>query len=171
MVKARKQLTLKIPAGVETGSRLRLAGKGEGGARGGGPGDLYVVLHVRPHHLFQREGNDLFCEVPISLEAAVLGGEISVPTLEGWAKIHIAPGTENGKLYRLRGKGAPDTSGYGHGDLHVRVVQEVPKNLSGHQKKKLKEFLDACDESNGPDMARFRTKAAEFMERRKSSGS
>ncbi|MBU4201320.1 MAG: molecular chaperone DnaJ [Kiritimatiellae bacterium] len=171
MVKARKQLTLKIPAGVETGSRLRLAGKGEGGARGGGAGDLYVVLHVRPHHLFQREGNDLFCEVPISLEAAALGGEISVPTLDGWANIRIAPGTENGKLFRLRGKGVPDTGGYGHGDLHVRVVQEVPKNLSGQQKKKLKEFLDACDETNCPDLAQFRTKAAEFMEHRKPSGS
>ncbi len=171
MVKTRKRLTLKIPAGVETGSRLRLAEKGEGGRRGiGEPGDLYVVLHVRPHHLFQRQGNDLFCEAPISLEIAALGGEITVPTLDGWAKIRIAPGTDSGKLFRLRGKGAPDSSGYGHGDLHVRVVQEVPKNISGQQRKKFKEFLDACNMGNYPELARFLKKSGEFLDRRKPAG-
>jgi molecular chaperone DnaJ len=168
MMKVRKQVKLTIPAGVETGSRLRLAGKGEGGRRGGGgPGDLYVVLHVRPHHLFQRQGNDLFCEVPISLEIAAFGGEISVPTVDGWAKLKIAPGTGSGKLFRLRGKGAPDPNGYGPGDLHVRVVQEVPKNLSGVQRKKLKEFLEACDLNNYPDLSQFLARSGEFLDRRK----
>ncbi len=169
-VKVRKRLALKIPAGVETGSRLRLAGKGEGGGRGGEPGDLYVVLHVRPHPLFQRQGNDLFCEAPMPLEAAVLGGEIEVPTLDGWAKIKIAPGTESGKLFRLRGKGVPDPGGYDRGDLHVRVVQEIPKNLSGHQRRQFKEFLDACDPANYPTLAQFRKQAGEFLERRKPGG-
>ena len=171
LVKARKRLTLKIPAGVETESRLRLAGKGEGGTRGGSPGDLYVVLHVRQHHLFQRQGNDLFCEVPISLEIAALGGEISVPTLDGWAKIRIAPGTESGKMFRLRGKGVPELNGYGRGDLHIRVVQEVPRNLSSQQKNKLKDFLDACAANNYPKLAQFGKHAAEFLNRRKSSTS
>jgi molecular chaperone DnaJ len=164
MVKTRKRLTLKIPAGVETGSRLRLAGKGEGGSRGAPDGDLYVVLHVRPHHLFQRQGNDLFCEAPISLEVAMLGGDISVPTLDGWASLRIAPGSESGKLFRMRGKGVPELGGYGRGDLHVRVVHEIPRNLSGQQKKKLKEFLDACAADNYPALAQFKQKAAEFLE-------
>ncbi len=166
MVKARKRLALKIPAGVETGSRLRLAGKGEGGSRGGGPGDLYVVLHVRPHHLFQRQGNDLFCEAPISMEVAVLGGEISVPTLDGWARIRIAPGTENGKLFRLRGKGAPDPGGYDRGDLHVRVVMETPQNLSGAQRKAFRDLLAACGPGNYPALTEFRRQVEEFMARR-----
>ncbi len=171
MQKTRKRLTLKIPPGMETGSRLRLAGKGEGVRRGGGePGDLYVVLHVLPHHLFQRQGNDLFCEAPISLEVAALGGEITVPTLDGWAKIKIAPGTGTGKLFRLRGKGAPDPGGYGQGDLHVRVVQEVPKNMSGQQRKKFKEFVDACDMGNYPELTQFLKKSGEFLERRKAAG-
>lgn len=171
MMKVRKTLMLNIPAGVETGTRLRLAGKGEGGRRGGGgPGDLYVVLHVRPHHLFQRQGNDLFCEAPISLEIAAFGGEIAVPTLDGWARIRVAPGTESGKLFRLRGKGAPDAGGYGRGDLHVRVVQEVPKNMSGQQKKKFREFLEACDMGNYPELAQFLKQSGEFLERRKPSG-
>ncbi len=169
LVKTRKRLTLKIPAGVDTGSRLRLAGKGESGVNGAEAGDLYVVLHVHPHHMFQREGNDLFCEVPISLEVAALGGDISVPTLEGWAKLRIAAGTESGKLFRLRGKGVPDSAGYGPGDLHIRVVQEVPKSLSGQQKKKLNDFLESCGLNNYPKLAQFQKKAAEFFERRQSS--
>lgn len=171
LTKASKRLALKIPAGVETGSRLRLAGKGEGAPQGGRPGDLYVILHVRPHQLFQRQGNDLFCEVPISLELAALGGEISVPTLEGWTKIKIAPGTESGKMFRLRGQGVSEPGDYGRGDLHVRVVQEVPQSLSGSQKAKLREFLAACDERNFPAATQFRQKAVEFLERHPKSGS
>ncbi|MBI2437722.1 MAG: molecular chaperone DnaJ, partial [Lentisphaerae bacterium] len=134
LVRNRKRLSIKIPPGVETGSRLRLSGKGEGGLRGGPPGDLYVVLHVRPHSLFQRQGNDLFCEVPVPLDVALLGGEVRAPTLDGWASLKLAPGTESGKLFRLRGKGAPGLAPEGPGDLHVRIVVETPKNLSGAQK-------------------------------------
>ncbi len=161
-IKTRRRLTLKIPAGVETGSRLRLAGKGEGGLRGGSPGDLYVVLHVRPHNIFQRQGADLFCEVPMPLEAALTGGEVSVPTLDGMAKIRISPGTESGRVFRLRGKGMPVPGEAGRGDLHARVYLEIPKNLSGMQKKRLKEFLDTCNENNYPEIAQFQRKARDF---------
>ena len=167
LIKNRKRLTLKIPPGVETGSRLRLAGKGEGGLRGGPAGDLYVVIHVRPHSLFQRQGEDLFCEVPIPLDVALLGGEISAPTLDGWAKIKVAPGTESGKVFRLRGKGVPEIGGKGRGDLHIRVIMEVPKALNGNQKKKLKEYLDTLEEANYPDRAQFQKRATDFLERRR----
>lgn len=163
-VKNRVRLTLKIPPGVETGSRLRLSGKGEGGARGGAAGDLYVMLHVRPHYLFQREGEDLFCEAPVPLEAAIMGGEISVPTLDGYATIKIPPGTESGKIFRLRGKGAQEPGTGRRGDLHVRVSLELPKNLSGSQKKKLKEFIDICAETQYPELQAFKKRAAEFLE-------
>jgi molecular chaperone DnaJ len=161
--KTRRRLSLKIPAGVETGSRLRLAGKGEGGMRGGPPGDLYVVLHVRPHNIFQRQGADLFCEAPIPLDVALTGGEVSVPTLEGMAKLKISPGTETGRVFRLRGKGMPLLGEPGRGDLHARVFLEIPKNLSSVQKKRLKEFLDACSESNYPEVGQFQRKAREFV--------
>ena len=167
LVKNRKQLTLKIPPGVETGSRMRLAGRGEGGARGAPAGDLYVMLHVRPHSLFQRQGSDLFCEVPVSLDVALLGGEIQVPTIEGWANLKLAPGTENGKLFRLRGKGVPGLGPENPGDLHVRVVVEVPKNLSGAQKRKLKEFMDNCAVDQYPARNQFKKHAEDFLERRK----
>ena len=167
LVKNRKQLTLKIPPGVETGSRMRLAGRGEGGARGAPAGDLYVMLHVRPHSLFQRQGSDLFCEVPVSLDVALLGGEIQVPTIEGWVNLKLAPGTENGKLFRLRGKGVPGLGPENPGDLHVRVVVEVPKNLSGAQKRKLKEFMDNCAVDQYPARNQFKKHAEDFLERRK----
>ena len=166
LVKNRKQLTLKIPPGVETGSRMRLAGRGEGGARGAPAGDLYVMLHVRPHSLFQRQGSDLFCEVPVSLDVALLGGEIQVPTIEGWVNLKLAPGTENGKLFRLRGKGVPGLGPENPGDLHVRVVVEVPKNLSGAQKRKLKEFMDNCAVDQYPARNQFKKHAEDFLERR-----
>jgi molecular chaperone DnaJ len=163
-------LTLKIPPGVETGSRLRLSGRGEGGARGAPAGDLYVMLHVRPHSLFQRQGSDLFCEVPVPLDVALLGGEIQVPTIEGWANLKLAPGTENGKLFRLRAKGVPGLGPEDPGDLHVRVVVEVPKNLSGAQKRKLKEFMDTCAADQYPERKQFQKHAEEFLARRKQAG-
>jgi molecular chaperone DnaJ len=166
LVKNRRQLTLKIPPGVETGSRLRLAGRGEGGVRGGPAGDLYVMLHVRPHSLFQRQGNDLFCEVPVPLDTALLGGEIQVPTIEGRANLKLAPGTENGKLFRLRNKGVPGLGGEGPGDLHVRIIVEIPKNLSGAQKRKLKEFMDACAADQYPARNQFQKYAEEFLAHR-----
>lgn len=165
-VKNRQKLAIKIPRGVETGSRLRLAGKGEGGAQNGPAGDLYVVLHVLPHNIFQREGVDLFCEVPISFETAVMGGDVEVPTLEGWARLKIDPGTENGRILRLGGKGVYDLNTGEQGDLHVRLTVEIPKNLSGLQKKKLNECFQSCMESNYPDKAQFRKKAEDFLKHR-----
>ncbi|HEY3450150.1 MAG TPA: molecular chaperone DnaJ [Myxococcales bacterium] len=137
---AKVSLTVKIPAGVDTGTRLRLAGEGEPGDDGAPPGDLYVVVHVREHPLFQREENDLLCEVPISFVEAALGSSIDVPTLEGKVKMKIPAGTQSGKVLRLKGKGIPDLNGFGRGDQHVRVVVETPTNLSKDQKKLLEEF-------------------------------
>lgn len=166
LVKERKHLSIKIPAGVETGSRLRLSHKGEGGTRGGPPGDLYIVLHVRPHHLFQRQDNDLFCEVPMPLDIALLGGEITIPTLDGLATLKIAPGTESGKIFRLRDKGVPAVDGGRPGDLHVKVRLETPRNLSGAQRKKLKEFMDICSADDYPETQQFRKSAADFLNHR-----
>jgi len=167
MVKNRQRLAIKIPPGVETGSRLRLAGKGEGGAQNGPSGDLYVILHVRPHNVFQREGVDLFCEAPISFETAVLGGDTEVPTLEGWARLKIDPGTENGKILRLSGKGVYDLNTGERGDLHVRLTVEIPKSLSGAQKKKIKEYFADFNENNYPDGVQFRKRAEEFLKHHK----
>ncbi len=164
VIKNRKRLSLKIPPGVETGSRLRLAGKGEGGVRGGPAGDLYIVLHVQPHPLFQRQGDDLFCEICVPLGLALLGGEIPVPTLEGPAKIKLSPGAESGRTYRLRGKGTPSLEGHDKGDLHVRVLVELPKNLSGAQKKLLKDFLDSAHDANYPETHESEKRIARFSE-------
>ena len=165
-VKQRKRLTLKIPKGVETGSRLRLAGKGEGGVRGGQPGDLYVVLHVREHELFQREGDDLFCQVPVPFETAALGGEIQVPTVDGFARLKLSPGTENGRTFRLRGKGMPGLDHHGHGDLHVQVLAEVPVKLNSKQKKLLQELQDSGGAQNYPQMKRFTKLTDQFFDRK-----
>ena len=165
-VKMRKRLHLRIPKGVETGSRLRLTGKGEGGLHGGPAGDLYVVLRIAPHELFERRGDDLYCEVPVPFEIAALGGEIQVPTVDGFAKLTLAPGTESGKVFRLRGKGMPSLDGYGRGDLHVGVVGEVPTRLSAKQKKLLKEFADERSEGNYPHTSQFKKRTDTFFERR-----
>jgi molecular chaperone DnaJ len=165
-VKTRKRLTLKIPAGVETGARLRLAGRGESGMRGGPPGDLYVVMHVKPHELFERQGDDLLCEVPVPFDVAALGGEVDVPTLDGFARLKIAPGTNNGKVFRLRDKGMPSLESYGHGSLHVRVSLEVPVRLNSRQKKALREYQEASEEESYPLAKRLKELAQAFFDRR-----
>jgi molecular chaperone DnaJ len=144
------KLMLRIPAGVDTGSRLRSVGNGEAGSRGGRPGDLYVVLHVRPHEIFQRDGDDLLCDVPVSFVQAALGAEIEVPTLDTKATLKIPAGTQPGTLFRLKGKGMKNPQGYGFGDLHIRVNVEVPTHLSGPQKAKLEEFSDLCNGKESP---------------------
>jgi len=164
--RARRRLALRIPRGVETGSRLRLTGKGEGGNKGGPAGDLYVVLHVREHELFERQGDDLICTVPISPAVAALGGEIEIPTPDGFAKIKLPPGTPNGKVFRLRDKGVPNIEGRGHGDLHVRVTLEVPTRLNGKQRKALEDFAASTEEANYPDMLRVRKTSEAFFARR-----
>ena len=169
--KGRKRITLRIPPGVETGARLRLAGRGEGGMRGGPAGDLYVILHVRPHALFRREeGNDVLCDVPVPAHIAALGGDVEVPTLDGFARLKIDPGIETGKMFRLRGKGAPSVDGYGRGDLHVRVIVEVPTHLSSRQKKALKDFGDSCTDDNHPLGRKIHESAEAFYKAREALG-
>lgn len=153
------KVKLRIPAGVDTGSRLRSTGNGEGGLRGGANGDLYVVLHVKEHDIFQRDGDDLICEVPIQFVDAALGAEIEVPTLTEPAQIRIPAGTQNGTVFRLKGRGVKNVQGHGHGDLHVRVSVEVPTRLNSAQKAKLKEFADLCDGSVSPIRESFFQKA------------
>lgn len=165
-VKAQKKLALRIPRGVDTGTRLRLTGKGETGSRGGPAGDLHVVLHVRDHEVFTRHGDDLSCDVPVSPDRAALGGEVEVPTADGFAKLKLAPGTPNGKTFRMRGKGVPSVDGRGTGDLLVRIVVEVPTHLSSRQRKALEEFADAEEPRSYPDAQRFRTQAEAFLAKR-----
>src|SRR5437773_5327424 len=153
------KITLRIPAGVDTASRLRSAGNGEAGFRGGPSGDLYVVLHVRPHEIFQRDGDDLLCEVPINFVQAALGAEIDVPTLDGKSSIKVPAGTQPGTMFRLKGKGVKNIQGYGHGDLHVRMNVEVPTHLNAAQKAKLEEFSELCSGKESPLSQSFFEKA------------
>ena len=135
-----RKLTVKIPAGISTGQRLRLYGEGEHGSAGGPPGDLYVVVHVQEHPFFQREGDDLYCELPISFPTLALGGTVKVPTLNGPQDLDIPAATQPGERFRLRHKGMPNVSGRGHGDLHVIARASVPKKLTKEQKQLLEEL-------------------------------
>ena len=150
-VRTPRKLTLRIPRGVDTGSRLRLSGKGAGGLRGGEPGDLYVVLRVRDSNIFERDGVDLAVDVPVSPLTAALGGTVDIPTPEGMAQLNLAAGTPNGKLLRLRGKGVPDLRGGPQGDLLARIVLEVPQRLTGRQRSAMEELAKSFDASNFPD--------------------
>jgi molecular chaperone DnaJ len=158
------KITLRIPAGVDTGSRLRSSGNGEAGVRGGPAGDLYVVLHVKPHPIFQRDGDDLLCEVPISFVDAALGAEVEVPALDGKTSIKVPPGTQPGTMFRLRGKGIKNVQGYGRGDLHLRVTVEVPTHLSATQKAKLQEFAALCSGKENPISQSFFDKAKNLFQ-------
>jgi len=164
-VKAARHITLRIPQGVETGSRLRLAGKGESGLRGGPNGDIYVVLHVREHEIFERHGDDLACAIPVSPVTAAVGGEIQIPTPDGYARIKLPAGTPNGKILRLRGKGMPSLHGR-TGDLHLRIELETPVKLSSRQKKALKEFEESSDETNYAEAAKLHKSVDNFYKRR-----
>lgn len=166
-VRERRTLSLKIPPGVETGSRLRLAGKGEGGHNGGPAGDLYVVLHVRPHDLFERHDEDILCDVPVPFAVAALGGEIEVPTLQGPAKIKIPAGTQSGSIFRLRGRGVVDPRSGLHGDHHARVIVEAPDRLSSRQRRAIEEAGAMLNDSNYPLTARLQEKARRFYERKR----
>ncbi|MDM7988591.1 MAG: molecular chaperone DnaJ [Smithella sp.] len=135
-----KTVQLKIPAGVETGSRLRLRGEGEAGSKGGPDGDLYVFIHVEDHEFFTRSGNDVFCRIPISIVQATLGGTIEVPTLQGKENLKIPRGTQNGKTFRLKGKGFPHLRNFGHGDQIIEIYVQIPTNLSRKQEELLIEF-------------------------------
>ncbi|OIQ61559.1 chaperone protein DnaJ [Moorella thermoacetica] len=140
VVQRTRKIKVKIPPGVDSGARLRMAGQGESGLRGGPPGDLYIYINVRPHKLFRRDGYDVFCEVPVSMVQAALGDNIKVPTLDGKEELHIPPGTQSGTSFRLKGKGIPRLNGVGRGDQHVRIHVETPINLNEKQKELLREF-------------------------------
>ncbi|MCX7919989.1 MAG: molecular chaperone DnaJ [bacterium] len=142
-----RSLSVKVHPGVDTGVRLRIRGEGESAPGGGQPGDLYVLINVKPHPIFERHENDLVCEVPITFTQAVLGAEIEVPTLDGKVKMKIPAGTPSHKLFRLKGKGIPDLHGQGMGDLHVRVVVEIPTKLTAKQKELLLEFAKSRGEN------------------------
>lgn len=139
-VRKTRSIKIKVPPGVDNGSRLRLTGEGEAGTRGGPPGDLYVYIHVKKHRLFRREADDLICDVPLSFVQAALGDEIEVPTLEGNEKLKIPEGTQTGSIFRIKGKGIPHLNGFGRGDQHVRVKVVTPGKLSEKQKELLREF-------------------------------
>ncbi len=139
-VARQRKLTVRIPAGIANGQRLRLYGEGEGGQAGGPAGDLYVVVHVQDHPVFRREGDDLLCRVPVTFPIVALGGEISVPTLNGPEKLTIPEGTQSGQVFRLRGKGMPSVSGRGRGDLHVAIDVRTPKKLTKEQRHLLEQL-------------------------------
>lgn len=162
-ISAPQEISLRIPAGVDDGSRLRLAGKGAGGLRGGENGDLYVILSIRPSDLFDREGQDLGVEVPVSPILAALGGVVDVPTPQGAAQLKIPAGTPNGKVFRLKGKGVPSLRGGYPGDLDARIVFEVPANLDRKQKELLEEFQKASSEKTYPQGQSFANKMRVFF--------
>jgi molecular chaperone DnaJ len=157
------RIKLKIPAGIEDGARLRSSGNGEAGIRGGPAGDLYVVMHVAEHSVFQREEDNLYCEVPISFITAALGGEIKVPTLEGQASLKIPAGTQSNTMFKLRSRGMPDVNTRVRGDLLTRVMVEVPTRLNAEQRQKLEEFAALVGEDNSPLHKSFFEKAKEFF--------
>jgi molecular chaperone DnaJ len=157
------KIKLKIPPGVDDGTRLRSTGNGEAGFRGGPQGDLYVILHVQAHEIFQRDGDDLHCEVPVSFIQAALGSEIEVPTLEGKSVIKIPVGTQSGAVFRVKGRGVKNLQGYGHGDLHARIQVEVPTRLTSEQKAKLQEYAALCDGKEAPMAQSFFEKAKKFF--------
>jgi molecular chaperone DnaJ len=162
-----RSLSVKVPAGADDGSRLRFRGEGEAGQNGGPAGDLYVYLHVKPDVFFKREGNDLHCEVPVSLSDAALGAEIEVPTLDGPVKMKIPSGTQSGLVLRLKDKGIRNPQKPGVGHLFVKVSVVVPTNLSHEQREKLEEFKKISTENNTPPITEFRNKMKGYSYRKK----
>lgn len=160
-----RTLSVTIPAGVEDGTRIRLASEGEAGLRGGPPGDLYIFLSIAPHEFFQRDGADIFCRVPISMTTAALGGKIEVPTVEGGrSRVNIPEGTQAGRQFRLKGKGMPVLRAKSKGDMYIQVEVETPKNLTRKQKEILKEFEEASSDATNPESSGFFARVKEFFE-------
>jgi len=157
------RIKINIPAGVDDGTRLRSTGNGDAGMRGGQPGDLYVFLHIKKHEIFEREDDNLFCEVPIPFATATVGGELEVPTLEGKSSIKIPAGTQGGTTFRLRNRGIKDLRSGGKGDLHIEVNIEVPTKLNSDQKEKLNEFAESIGAKNNPMQESFFEKAKRFF--------
>ena len=160
-----RALEVNIPTGVEDGTRIRLGGEGEAGARGGGNGDLYIFLSVTQHPIFQREGADLYCRVPISMVTATLGGEFEVPTVDGSrSKVKVPEGTQTGKRFRLGGKGMPVLRSRDRGDMVVQVAVETPQKLTKRQKELLREFDKDSSKDTQPESAGFFAKMREFFD-------
>lgn len=163
-IEKERSLSVNIPAGVETGTRIRLAGEGEAGMRGGPTGDLYIFIEVKEHALFQRDGVHLFCRVPISIGTAALGGEVEVPTIDGGkSRVKVPAGSQTGKQMRLRAKGMPALRGGGSGDMLIELAVETPVNLTARQKEILREFTDLSEENN-PEGSSFFSKVKGFWD-------
>ncbi len=163
-VEKERALNVNIPAGVETGTRIRLAGEGEAGMRGGPPGDLYIFVEVSQHELFERDGSSLFCRVPVSMSKAALGGSIEVPTIDGGrARVQIPSGSQSGRQMRLRSKGMPALRGGAQGDMFIELAVETPVNLTTRQKELLKEF-DELSEDNNPESNSFFSSVKSFWD-------
>jgi molecular chaperone DnaJ len=167
-----RTLSVNIPTGVEDGTRIRLAGEGEAGLRGGPPGDLYIFLEVAPHEFFQRDGADLHCRVPISMASAALGGEFEVPAIDGSkARVKVPAGTQTGQRFRLAGKGMPVLRAKQTGDMYVQVAVETPQNLTKRQRELLAEFEKLSSEDTQPESAGFFSRVKEFLDGLGSRGS
>ena len=158
------KVKLNIPPGVETGSKLRSAGNGEAGNLGGASGDLYVVIHLKEHDIFERQGDNLFCEIPIKFTLAALGGTIDLPTLTGKASLKLPLGTQSGTTFRLRGHGVSNLRSGRKGDQLVRMQIEVPAKLKADQRKLLEDFAIACGDADNPVSKTFLKKAKQFFE-------
>ncbi|MGN0933485.1 molecular chaperone DnaJ [Falsigemmobacter intermedius] len=165
-VEKERNLSVNIPAGVETGTRIRLTGEGEAGMRGGPTGDLYIFIEVRDHQIFQRDGVNLYCRVPVSITTAALGGEVEVPTIDGGkARVKVPAGSQTGKQMRLRGKGMPALRGGGSGDMMIELAVETPVNLSARQRELLEEF-ERLAEDNNPEGNSFFSKVKSFWDKK-----
>ena len=163
-----RTLSVKVPAGVDNGDRIRLAGEGEAGANGAPPGDLYVEVRVRPHRIFERDGDDLYCEVPVPFTLAAIGGELEIPTLEGQVKLKVPAETQTGRMFRLKGKGVKSVRSHRTGDLMCRVVLETPVKLTREQKDILKQFektLTGHNTTHNPRSQTWLKGVREFFER------
>ncbi|NNK78399.1 MAG: molecular chaperone DnaJ [Litoreibacter sp.] len=163
-----RSLSVNIPAGVETGTRIRLAGEGEAGMRGGPSGDLYIFIEVQEHELFERDGTDLFCRVPVAMTTAAIGGDVEVPTIDGGrSRVKVPAGSQSGRQMRLRNKGMPALRGGGAGDMFIELAVETPVNLTAKQKELLREF-EKLSEENNPQLSKFFSKVKSFWDEMKS---
>ncbi len=160
-----RALSVNIPAGIEDGTRIRLAGEGEAGSRGGPTGDLYIFLSVKPHEFFQRDGADLYCKAPVSMTTAALGGSFEVATLDGTqSRVKVTEGSQHGKQFRLKGKGMPVLRQPAVGDLYIQIAVETPQNLTKRQRELLEEFEQLSSKENSPQSAGFFTRMKDFFE-------
>ena len=160
-----RTLSVNIPAGIEDGTRIRLAGEGEAGVRGGPPGDLYIFLAIKPHAFFQRDGADIYCRVPVSITTAALGGQFEVPTVDGArTRVKVPEGAQTGRQFRLKSKGMPVLRSRQAGDMYVQIVVETPQNLSRRQRDLLEEFERVSEDENNPESAGFFSRVKDFFE-------